>query len=148
VPESKVLKMQDIDFVQLESQHVPELARICFEAFKSVHDRHGSPRDFADVESAAKFLGLLTTRREAVGVAAGSGGRMVGSNFAWLGEGVAGIGPITVDPACHGRGIGRGLMEAVLELAAKRGVENTRLVQDSFHFPSRRHQRKLPPCRN
>ncbi len=49
---------------------------------------------------------------------------------------VAGVGPITVDPAIQGRGLGRKLMEAVLDHAAQHGIERVRLMQDSFNTAS------------
>ena len=50
-------------------------------------------------------------------------GRPVGSNFLWHTDAVAGVGPITVDPAFQGRKIGRALMEAVLQYARREGIE-------------------------
>ena len=48
---------------------------------------------------------------------------------------VAGIGPITVDPALQNGTIGRRLMEAVLE-RARQGVQGVRLVQAAYHSRS------------
>jgi GNAT superfamily N-acetyltransferase len=69
-------------------------------------------------------------------VAARVDGRLVGSNFMLLSDGVAGVGPITVDPADHGRGIGRRLMQAALDYAAQHGYERVRLLQDSHNTTS------------
>ena len=46
---------------------------------------------------------------------------------------IAGIGPITVDPATQNRGVGRQLMENVLERAAQRKLPGVRLVQSTYH---------------
>ncbi len=117
-------------------QHAPELGRICFEAFRTIHDRHAFPRDFPDVETAAKVIGLLTSLPGVFGVAARIGGRLVGSNFMLLTDSVGGIGPITIDPNFQGRGVGRRLMQAVVDHARKRGIERVRLLQDSFNTAS------------
>jgi len=41
-------------------------------------------------------------------------GRVVGSNFLYEGDPIAGVGPISVDPE-YQRGVGRRLMEAVIQ---------------------------------
>jgi len=59
-------------------------------------------------------------------------GRLAGSNFMLLTDRLAGLGPITVDPTYHGRGIGRRLMQAALDYAAQHGFKQVRLLQDSL----------------
>ena len=49
------------------------------------------------------------------GVVAEAEGRIVGSNFVDERGTIHGVGPITVDPEAQGRGVGRRLMEAVME---------------------------------
>lgn len=59
---------------------------------------------------------------------------MVGSHFLDARGSITGVGPITVDPRAQAAGVGRRLMEAVLELGAEaRGV---RLLQDAFNTAS------------
>ncbi|HEY7832240.1 MAG TPA: GNAT family N-acetyltransferase, partial [Ktedonobacterales bacterium] len=57
----------------------------------------------------------------------------VGSNFMWLLDAVAGIGPLTVDPAHQGQGIGRALMRDALAYAKRHAIERVRLMQSSFN---------------
>jgi len=128
--------MPEIELIRPEPQHVPELARICFEAFKGIHDRHAFPRDIPSVELAAQIIGMLTSREDYYGVAARVDGRLAGSNFISTTDAVGGVGPITVDPAFDGRGVGRALMGKVLEHARNIGMEQVRLVQDSFNTKS------------
>ena len=66
-------------------------------------------------------------------VVAESGGRIAGSNAMDERAIIAGIGPITVDPAAQNLGVGRKLMEAVLDRAKERGAAGIRLVQAAFH---------------
>jgi len=60
-------------------------------------------------------------------------GRVVGSNFLDERGPIAGIGPITVDPASQNRTIGRHLMLDILERCARPGVPGVRLLQSAYH---------------
>lgn len=128
--------MANLELLRPEPGHVPELARICFEAFKEIHDRHAFPRDIPNVELAERILGLFISGKHSYGVAARVDGRLAGSNFLTCTDPVGGVGPITVDPAFAGRGVGRALMKAVLEYAQQKGMEQVRLQQDSFNTKS------------
>jgi predicted N-acetyltransferase YhbS len=125
-----------VELVPVEPRHAEELGRICFEAFGQFHARHGFPPDFPDREMAAQVIGMLIQREDCYGVAARVDGRLAGSNFLWHMDAVAGVGPITVDPAVQGRKIGRSLMEDVLGYARRKGMEQVRLLQDGFNMTS------------
>jgi len=58
---------------------------------------------------------------------------VAGSNFVWLGDEAAGIGPITIDPDVQNSAIGRQLMTNVIEHAEAKGFSSIRLVQAAFH---------------
>jgi len=128
--------MANFKLIRPKPQHVPELARICFEAFKEFHDRHAFPRDIPNLELATRIIGLFVARKDFYGVAAEVGDRLVGSNFLSCTDPVGGIGPVTVDPAFDGRGVGRALMNDVLAYAKRNGMEQVRLLQDSFNAKS------------
>lgn len=66
-------------------------------------------------------------------VVAESGGRIVGSNCLDERAIIAGVGPITVDPAVQNLRVGRKLMEAVMDRAKEHGAAGIRLVQAAFH---------------
>jgi GNAT superfamily N-acetyltransferase len=120
----------------IEVSDVAVAGRIAFEAFAAIADRHGFPRDFPTVEAA---LGLVTAFAEhpAIwGVVAEVDGRVVGSNFLDERSTVRGVGPITVHPPAQSAGVGRRLMEAVLDRAAAGGAVEVRLLQDSFNTAS------------
>lgn len=116
------------------AEDVEACGRICYEAFKSIADAHNFRPDFPTPESGVEFVGALVVNPNVFGVAAEVGGRVVGSNFLWEHDAVRAVGPITVEPGAQARGVGRRLMEAVVERA--RGAEGVRLVQDAFNLAS------------
>jgi GNAT superfamily N-acetyltransferase len=109
-------------------------ARIAYEAFAGIHDRHDFPRDFPTLDAARQLVAAFTSHPAIWGVVAESGGQIVGSNFLDERGPVRGVGPITVDPGVQETGIGRLLMEAVVEWGA--GAAGIRLLQDSFNTRS------------
>ena len=60
-------------------------------------------------------------------------GRILGSNFLDERSTIAGLGPISVDPAAQDRGVGRALMTAVLDRAVEQRTPGVRLIQIAYH---------------
>jgi GNAT superfamily N-acetyltransferase len=110
--------------------------RICFEAFKSLAERHGFPPDFPSPEIASGLLSMLVRHPGFYGVVAMADGEIAGSNFMDQRSQIVGIGPISVDPATQKRGVGRLLMEHVLDRAAERRAPGVRLVQSGYNNQS------------
>ena len=109
--------------------------RICYEGFRTVNERHGFPPVFPSVEAATQRVGGFIRHPSVFGVVAeASDGRIVGFNFLSERDPIRAVGPIVIDPAAQGHGIGRQLMEAVLERA--RSARGVRLLQDSFNVQS------------
>ncbi len=48
-----------LELVQAESEHVGEMGRICYEAFKDLHDRHYFPLDLPSAALARQVLGMM-----------------------------------------------------------------------------------------
>jgi len=117
-------------------EHIPELGRICYEAFKELQDRHRFHRDLPSAQAGRQVIGLLISRPEFYGVAAMVGEELAGSNFLSIADEVAGVGPITVDSAFQGRDIGRQLMLDVMREAHDRDIGKVRLVQEAFNTAS------------
>jgi GNAT superfamily N-acetyltransferase len=111
-----------------------ELARICFEAFGAIHDHHRFARDFPALEFAEQIIGNWISHPKIWGVVAERDGRLLGSNFLDERDPIRGVGPITVDPEGQNTGVGRRLMQAVIERG--QGAPGIRLLQDSFHMRS------------
>jgi predicted N-acetyltransferase YhbS len=106
---------------------------ICFEAFKSIASEHNFPWDFPSVEIATGLIEKLVAHPRFYSVVAERDGKVIGSNFLDERSPIAGIGPITVDPAAQNQTIGRRLMHDVVERCARRGVPGVRLLQSAYH---------------
>ena len=108
--------------------------RIAYDAFKDIAGSHGFPPDLPSIEAANGLAQSLLSNPSVFGVVAEVGGEVVGSNFLAEGDAIRAVGPITVTPEAQGSGIGRRLMQAVLQRA--NGAVGTRLLQDSFNMGS------------
>ena len=113
-----------------------ECGRICYEAFDSIARQHNFPPDFPSVEVATDLLTMFLSHPRFFGVVAEADGKIVGSNFLDERSAIAGVGPITVDPKVQNSGIGRRLMQAVLDRAAERKFAGVRLLQSAYHSRS------------
>jgi predicted N-acetyltransferase YhbS len=110
--------------------------RICYNAFKTISEAHGFVPDFPAPEVAIDILTQMLANPKFYSVVAEIDGRIVGSNFLDERNRIAGVGPITVDPAVQNRAIGRRLMDAVHERATERNFAGVRLIQAGFHTRS------------
>lgn len=109
-------------------------AQIVFDAFGGIHDHHRFERDFPVLEAATQMMSAWIPHPSVWGVVAEKDGRIVGSNFLDERSPIRGVGPITVDPEGQNAGVGRRLMEAVIERGE--GAPGIRLLQDAFHMRS------------
>ena len=110
--------------------------RICYEAFASIAGRHGFPGDFPSAQVATDLLSHFLSHPGFYAVVAELDGRVVGSNFLDERSSIAGLGPITVDPGLQDGGIGRQLMQHLLDRAATRRFAGVRLLQAAYHARS------------
>ncbi len=107
--------------------------QICYDAFSSVNAAHGFPSDFPSPEVACGLLSVLFAADGLYCVVAEIEGRIAGSNCLDERSSIAGIGPITVDPSLQNSGVGRKLMQAVMERTNESRHAGVRLVQAAFH---------------
>ena len=117
-----------------EPADAADCASIVFEAFGAIHDHHRFQRDFPALEAAVGLVDMFIAHPEIWGVVAERDGRILGSNFLDERGPIRGVGPITVAPEGQDVGVGRKLMEAVLERGAQ--APGIRLLQDAFHMRS------------
>lgn len=109
---------------------------ICYHAFKTIAEAHNFPRDFPSPEVATGVLSWMLSHPGFYSVVAEIDGRVVGSNFLDERSPIAGVGPITIDPAAQNKSVGRSLMEAVHERAAQKNFAGVRLLQSTYHTRS------------
>ena len=108
--------------------------RICYEGFRAVNERHNFPPIFPSVEAARQRVSGFIQHPSVFGLVAEGDHQVVGFCFLSERDPMRAIGPIVTDPAIQGRGVGRRLMEAVLERS--RGTRGVRLLQDTFNVKS------------
>lgn len=108
----------------------PDVARIVFDAFGWIAREHNFPPDFPQLEVARGMAQMALNHPKWFGVVAEVDGRVVGSNFLDQRDAIAAVGPITVDPSVHCKGIGRRLMQAVIDRGRQSGHPGIRLVQE------------------
>jgi predicted N-acetyltransferase YhbS len=107
--------------------------RILNEAFGSISSAHNFPNDFPSVEIATREVTSLLSNPGFYSVVAEIDGQVVGSNFLDERSPIAGLGPITVDPAVQNRQVGRLLMLDTMKRAAEKDHPGVRLVQAAYH---------------
>jgi GNAT superfamily N-acetyltransferase len=107
--------------------------RICYDAFSAISAAHAFPCDFPGPEAATGVLSTMFSTPGFYCVVAEHEGRIVGSNCLDERSVIAGVGPVTIDPGVQNLGIGRRLMQAVMDRATGQSVAGIRLVQAAFH---------------
>lgn len=106
---------------------------VCYRAFKAIAEAHNFAPDLPNPEVGAGLLSGMIAHEGFFDIVAEIDGRIVGSNFLDERNPIAGVGPITVDPALQNAKVGRALMEAALERARQRGFVGIRLLQAGYH---------------
>jgi len=107
--------------------------QICYQAFKVIAEQHHFTPDFPTPAIAIDLMNYLLSDSSIYSVVAEVDGQVAGSNFLWEGTAIAGVGPITVDPALQNASIGKKLMEKVLARVEERGLAGVRLCQAAYH---------------
>jgi predicted N-acetyltransferase YhbS len=114
-------------------EDAPICGEVCYRAFNTINQSHGFPADLPGPEAGISLLSMMFSHPGFHCVVAEAGGRIVGSNCLDERSTIAGVGPITIDPEAQNRGVGRRLMQAVLDRSNQRGTAGVRLVQAAFH---------------
>src|SRR5690348_3069266 len=77
--------------------------RICYEAFGSIATQHNFPRDFPAPELPARVLSTMFSHPGFFCVVAEVNEKVIGSNCLDERTPIAGVGPISIDPAEQNR---------------------------------------------
>jgi GNAT superfamily N-acetyltransferase len=110
--------------------------RIFYDAFESIASRHHFPIEPGSRDFTRFMVGGMLANDGFAGLVAERAGEVLGSAFVDERGVIAGIGPVTVDPAAQDEGVGRALMEAVLRRQRDRAAVGIRLVQTTYHYRS------------
>jgi predicted N-acetyltransferase YhbS len=111
----------------------PVCGEICYRAFSAINAAHNFPCDFPGPETSAALLSGIFSSPGLYCVVAEIEGRIVGSNVLDERSVIAGVGPLSVDPDVQNHGVGRKLMQVVMDRANERRAAGIRLVQAAFH---------------
>jgi predicted N-acetyltransferase YhbS len=114
-------------------EDAPRCGQICYDAFSAINAAHSFPCDFPGPEAAIGVFSMVFSSPDFYCVVAEHQGRIVGSNCLDERSAIAGVGPITVDPGAQNLGVGRRLMQAVMDRANRQRAAGIRLVQAAFH---------------
>ena len=112
--------------------------KIGYNAHKSVSSAHGYPSEQPSEEYAIGLVKMLLNNPNSYGILVEGGKQILGSIFLhrFPPSPIAVIGPLTVDPAVEGGGVGRILMDAVISYAYSQNYDKVRLVQSPSHIRS------------
>lgn len=116
------------------TEDIKESGKIIYEAFRSIAEKHNFPLDFPNEESGQGMAEIVINDPKVYGVIAEKDGRVVGSNFLWEHDSIVGVGPITIVPELQSNGVGKRLMQDVIERG--QNAPGIRLVQDAFNSAS------------
>lgn len=111
-----------------------QIAPIIKAAFDGIAERHNFPYDFPTLDHAMLVANWVCSDSTVWGIVAERDGKIVGSNFLHEANEIVGVGPVTVDPKLQTGGVGKLLMQAVIERGRK--APGIRLVQDAFNAAS------------
>ena len=113
--------------------HVDELGRILFEAFKELAHRHNFSLVYSDLASAQSLVDSTVDLDFAYPIAAFHDGAPVGYSCMWLGSEVSGIGPVGVDPLAQGQGAAKAMISHFIDYCEQQGIEMIRLTQHAYN---------------
>ena len=122
-------------FIRLMKQEdVETCGIICYNAFKTSADNHNFPPDHPSPEFSIQLTQSFFTNPQIFSIVAERDDKIIGSNYLTEYDAVRAVGPLTINSTVQSKGVGRQLMQAVIE----RGTEGNsiRLVQDAFDLAS------------
>jgi GNAT superfamily N-acetyltransferase len=122
-----------------------DCGRIFYDAFESIATRHNLPIEPPSRAFTHFMVEEMLANDGFVGLVADRGGEVVGSAFVDERTVIAGIGPVTIDPAAQDVGVGRALIECRARARARSWRRRRQARSDGLPLPLPRalHQARL-----
>jgi len=117
-------------------EQADEVGTMVYESFREIAERHNFTPAFATPQLAQLVVRLLAQTEGNESYLLVEDGQPIACNFGDERDEVVGIGPVAVAVDQQGRGLGRQVMEALLERAERDGFTSLRLVQAAYNMQS------------
>ena len=117
-------------------EHAAEVGDMVYEAFRDVAERHNFEPSFPSPAFAQLVVRMLARVEGWESYLLVEDGRPVACNFGDERDEVIGVGPVAVALDRQGQGLGRRVMEALLERAEGGGFTSVRLIQAAYNMQS------------
>ncbi|ELR21816.1 acetyltransferase, GNAT superfamily protein [Acanthamoeba castellanii str. Neff] len=120
-------------------EEADEAARVCKRAFNRIQEpQFGRLVSFPDEALSCRAHRYFASLERTYAVVACNTetGAIIGSNYLDQRDEVASVGPISVDPDINIPGVGRALMQAVIDEGVKNGHKSIRLQQEAYNLIS------------
>ncbi len=128
--------MGDLTLTTVLPDQAEAVGTLVYEAFKDIAERHNFEPGFPNPQLAQVVVRLLAQTEGYESYLLTENGRPVACNFGDERDEVIGVGPVAVAVDRQGRGLGRRVMEALLERAERNGFHSVRLVQVAYNMQS------------
>jgi ribosomal protein S18 acetylase RimI-like enzyme len=125
-----------ISITSMRPDQADEIGGLVYEAFLDIARRHNFEPSFESREIAVLFVRVLSQLERITSFMAVEKGAPVAISFLEELDEVGGVGPVAVAVPHQGRGLGRRVMEALLERSEKAGIRSIRLLQDAYNMTS------------
>ncbi len=122
--------------VPFSPEHAEKAGQIVYEAFKDIADRHNFEPAFESPEFATLVVRLLGQTEGWNSYIYLEDGAPAAVNFGDERDEVVGVGPVATGVAHQGKGLGRKVMQAMLDSAERNGFRSVRLNQVAYNMIS------------
>ncbi len=109
---------------------------LVYESFREIAERHNFTPAFATPQLAQLVIRLLAQTEGNESYLLVEDGKPLACNFGDERDEVVGIGPVAVAVDQQGRGLGRQVMEALIERSERDGFTSLRLLQSAYNMQS------------
>ena len=113
-----------------------DVGTLVYEAFRDIAERHNFEPAFESPKLAQLIVRLLAQTEGYESYLLVEDGRPLACNFGDERDEVIGVGPVAVAVDQQGRGLGRRVIEALLERAEQGGFASVRLLQAAYNMQS------------